>query len=108
LLSAGILENVGGVLVDWSIESGEHSTRNQQLSTPVYRASNDARYTRRQGGAPVSRAGFGVSPKQSFGKVREPGTASPARETRALPGTNSCRPISRLEKGFVCDTSFFA
>jgi hypothetical protein len=37
------------------------------------------------GSARVSRVGFGVSPKQSSRKVREPGTASPARETRALP-----------------------
>src|SRR2546423_1473279 len=37
----------------------------------------------------VSRVGFGVSPKQAFRKVREPETASPTRETRALPRRNS-------------------
>ena len=37
------------------------------------------------GSARVSRAGFGVSPKQSLRKVREDETSSPARETRALP-----------------------
>jgi len=37
------------------------------------------------GSALVSSAGFGVSPKQSFKKVREAGTASPALETSALP-----------------------
>src|SRR2546423_8130913 len=37
----------------------------------------------------VSRVGFGVSPKQAFLKVREPETASPTRETRALPRRNS-------------------
>jgi hypothetical protein len=45
------------------------------------------------GSAPVSRAGFGVSPKRSL-KVRETGTVSPARETRALPG-------GRIEQG-IC------
>ena len=45
------------------------------------------------GSARVSRAGFGVSPKQSL-KVRETGTVSPARETRALPG-------GRIEQG-IC------
>jgi hypothetical protein len=39
------------------------------------------------GSARVSRVGFGVSPKQASRKVREPETASPARETRALPRT---------------------
>ena len=43
---------------------------------------------RNLGSARVSRAGFGVSPKQSFLKVRESGTPSPTRETRALPGQN--------------------
>ena len=50
-----------------------------------------------KGSARVSRAGFGVAPKQSFVKrteqarhgavikVRECGTPAPARETRALP-----------------------
>src|SRR5207249_2225714 len=38
------------------------------------------------GSARVSRAGFGVSPKQSFDKIREGETPSPTRETRALPG----------------------
>jgi hypothetical protein len=43
------------------------------------------------GSARASRAGFGVSPKQAFlrawpeRKVRDGGTPSPARETRALP-----------------------
>jgi hypothetical protein len=41
--------------------------------------------------ARVARAGFGVSPKQSFQEVREGETPSPARETRALPG-NSIAP----------------
>jgi hypothetical protein len=45
----------------------------------------------RSGSARVSRAGFGVSPKQSFpddvipGKIRESETLSPTRGTRALP-----------------------
>ena len=44
------------------------------------------------GSARVSRAGFGVSPKQSFlflmckGKARDGEMPSPTRETRALPG----------------------
>src|SRR5438309_2300655 len=38
------------------------------------------------GSARVSRAGFGVPPKQSFGKFAIARTRSPARETRALPG----------------------
>jgi len=50
------------------------------------------------GSARVARAGFGVAPKQSFvesnfaakilahRKVRDCGTRSPARATRALPG----------------------
>ena len=41
------------------------------------------------GSARVSGVGFGVSPKRSL-KVREPGTASPAPETGALPGKNPC------------------
>jgi hypothetical protein len=64
---------------------------------------------RRLGSARVSRAGFGVSPKQSFlaaftgGKVRDGGTRSLRRlpdDTRALPGPPSyslvstiCRPL---------------
>jgi len=39
------------------------------------------------GNALVSRAGFGVSPKQSFQRVRDGETQSPTRETRALPTT---------------------
>jgi hypothetical protein len=38
------------------------------------------------GSARVSRAGFGVSPKQSSRKVCDDETSSPTRETRALPG----------------------
>src|SRR5206468_9537874 len=33
----------------------------------------------------VSRAGFGVAPKQSFREVRDDETSSPTRETRTLP-----------------------
>jgi len=46
------------------------------------------------GSARVSRVGFGVSPKRSL-KVREIETVSPARETRALPG--SLRSPEQLE-----------
>jgi len=46
------------------------------------------------GSARVSRVGFGVSPKRSL-KVRETETVSPARETRALPG--SLRSPEQLE-----------
>src|SRR5207248_699153 len=38
------------------------------------------------GSARVSRAGFGVTPKQSFREVRDDETSSPTRKTRALPG----------------------
>ena len=38
------------------------------------------------GSARVSRVGLGVSPKQSYEKIREGETPSPTRETRALPG----------------------
>ncbi|PYK41669.1 MAG: hypothetical protein DME60_02005 [Verrucomicrobia bacterium] len=55
------------------------------------------------GSACVSRAGFGVAPKRTFAlpspvrvngsqrKVRDRGTRSPARETRALPLTGNFR-----------------
>jgi hypothetical protein len=51
---------------------------------PVHSSCSGER--RLPGSARVSRAGFGVSPKQSL-KVRETGTVSPTRETRSLPGS---------------------
>jgi hypothetical protein len=55
------------------------------------------------GSTRVSRVGLGVSPKRSL-KVREPETASPARETRALPGKSAWRaPLCRRPK--IWDTT---
>ncbi|PYK56106.1 MAG: hypothetical protein DME47_02640 [Verrucomicrobia bacterium] len=51
---------------------------------PVHSSCSGER--RLPGSARVSRFDFGVSPKQSL-KVRETGTVSPKRETRALPGS---------------------
>ena len=55
-----------------------------------------------RGSARVSRVGFGVSPKQSFWKVRDGETPSPTRETRALPRITSFPADQDLEAGSVC------
>src|SRR5205823_11846576 len=53
-----------------------------------------------RGSARLSRAGFGVAPKQSFREVGDDGTSSPKRETHALPGgtKTGLRSPTRLRK----------
>ncbi len=100
-------------IIDLGPEAGAGGGEIVAVGTPEEVAacgeSHTGRFLREVlGSARVSRAGFGVPPKRSFYdvdesesarvaetplEVREGGTPSPARETRALPGIRDARAI---------------
>ncbi len=62
----------------------------------------------RLGSARVSRAGFGVSPKQSFRKFTIARTRSPAREARALPNPIRHAMTPTLQLFLIISTALFS